>query len=126
PTSLIPLLKIELDRPENWRALPPPSNSLLVSLRKLELAAGQLVLHPLGSLEVSQNQVPLGITIERVGAQVPDDANLFTLAVNSAGLKRKDDARRGFSPAQFKKLSDAQKLSSPAFENEKSGLLIAY
>jgi hypothetical protein len=126
PISIIPLLKIELDRPENWRALPPPSNNLLVSLRKLELAAGQLVLHPLGSLEVSQNQVPLGITIERVGAQVPDDANLFTLAVNSAGLKRKDDVCRGFSPAQFKKMSDAQKLSSPAFEKEKSGLLIAY
>jgi len=126
PISVIPLLKIELDRPENWRALPPPANNLLVSLRKLELTAGELVLHPLGSLEVSQNQVPLGITIERVGAQVPDDANHFTLAVTSGGLVRKNDARRGFSPAQFKKMSDAQKLSSPAFESEKSGLEIAF
>jgi uncharacterized protein DUF6603 len=126
PISVIPLLKIELDRPENWRALPPPANNLLVSLRKLELAAGELVLHPLGSLEVSQTQVPLGITIERVGAQVPDDANHFTLAVTSGGLVRKNDTRRGFPPAQFKKMSDAQKLSSPAFESEWSGLEIAF
>lgn len=126
PIEVIPLLKIELGRPENWRALPPPTNNLLVSLRKLDLAAGELVLHPLGTLEVSQNQVPLGINIERIGAQMPSDANLFTLSLTSAGLARKDDARRGFSPAQFKKMSDAEKLSSPAFENEKSGLLIAF
>lgn len=126
PISVIPLLKIELDRAENWRALPPPSNNLLVSLRKLELAAGELVLHPLGSLEVSQNQVPLGITIECVGAQVPDDANFFSLAVNAGGLKRKNDAQRGFSPAQFRKMSDAAKLSAPAFSTEKSGLEIAF
>lgn len=126
PISIIPLLVIELNRPENWRALPPPANNLLVSLRKLDLPAGELVLHPLGSLEISQNQVPLGITIEQVGAQQPDDANHFTLAVNAPGLKRSRDAQRGFSPAQFKKLSDAQKLSAPAFANEKSGLEIAF
>lgn len=124
PISVIPLLQIELNRPENWRALPPPSSNLLVSLRKLDLAPGELVLHPLGTLEVSQNQVPLGITIDKVGAQVPDDANHFTLAVTAGGFVRKSDAQRGFSPAQFKKMSDAQKLSAPAFANEKSGLTI--
>jgi hypothetical protein len=126
PIEIIPLLSVELDRPENWRALPPASNNLLVSLRKLDLAAGELVLHPLGTLEVSQNQVPLGITIDRIGAQVPSDANHFTLAVTSDGLVRKRDATRGFSPAQFKKMSDAQKLSAASFESEKSGLEIKY
>ena len=126
PIEVIPLLTVEIDRPENWRALPPSANNLLVTLRKLDLAAGELVLHPLGSLEVSQNQAPLGITLERVGAQVPSDANHFTLAVTSGGLVRSRDAVRGFSPAQFRNMSDAQKLSAPAFENEKSGLIIAY
>jgi len=126
PIFVIPLLEIEFARSENWRALPPPMHNLLVTLRKLELAANELVLHPLGTLEVSQNQIPLGIGIERVGAQVPADANSFSLAVTSGGLIRKTDARRGFPPAQFRKMSDAQKLSSPAFESEKSGLELAF
>ena len=37
------------------------------SLRKLELPGDELVLHPFGTLEVSQNFVPLGFTLEKVG-----------------------------------------------------------
>jgi hypothetical protein len=122
PIAVIPLIRAELEKPENWRALPPPSTDLLVSLRTLDLPGDALVLHPVGTLEVSQNAIPLGMTLETVGAQAPSDANRFTLGVGSAGLARRRDARRRFAPAQFRKLDDAQKLAAPAFQDEVSGI----
>ena len=81
PILVLPLLEIEIGKAVNWRALPPPSTNLLVSLRNLELPGDELVLHPLGTLEVSQNFVPLGFTLEKVGAQKPADADRFSLGV---------------------------------------------
>ena len=122
PIAVIPLLRAEFEKPEAWRALPPASVNLLVTLRKLALTGDVLVLHPLGTLEVSQSAIPLGLTLDKVGAQKLADANRFTLSVKSGSLQKQRDARRGFAPAQFRKLSDAQKLAAPAFEQESSGL----
>ena len=122
PILVLPLLEIEIGKAVNWRALPPPSTNLLVSLRNLELPGDELVLHPLGTLEVSQNFVPLGFTLEKVGAQKPADADRFSLGVAGGGLTKRGDARRGFAPAQFRQMTDAQKLSAPAFQLEASGL----
>jgi hypothetical protein len=57
-----------------------------------------------------------------VGAQQPADANRFTVAVKPGGLVRRADARRGFAPAQFRNLNDAQKLAAPAYQSEVSGV----
>jgi hypothetical protein len=122
PVAVIPLIRAELEKAENWRALPPASTDLLVSLRKLELPGDALVLHPVGTLEVSQNAIPLGTTLETVGAQRPSDADRFTLGVGAPGLARRRDARRRFAPAQFRRLDDAQKLAAPAFQDEVSGI----
>jgi hypothetical protein len=122
PIAVVPLIRAELEKADNWRALPPPSTDLLVSLRKLDLPGDALVLHPVGTLEVSQNAIPLGLTLETLGAQQPSDANRFTLGAGSAGLARRRDARRRFAPAQFRKLNDTQKLAAPAFQDEVSGL----
>ena len=119
---MLPLLEIEIGKAISWRALLPTGANLLVSLRKLALAEDVLVLHPLGTLEVSQSLLPLGITLEKIGAQKPADANRFSLAVAAGPLSKKGDARRGFAPAQFRQLSDTQKLSAPAFQDEVSGL----
>jgi hypothetical protein len=122
PIAVVQLLLDELAKASNWRAAAPPASNLGVSLRTLELPAETLVLHPLGALEISQQVVPLGITLEKVGEQIPSDANRLTLAVKAGGLVKRRDATRGFAPAQFRKLSDSQKLSAPAFQNELSGL----
>jgi hypothetical protein len=122
PILVVPLLEAEFAKAVNWHALPPAGANLLVSLRKLELPGDELVLHPLGTLEVSQNAVPLGFTLDRVGAQKPADADRFSLAAAGGGLAKKDDARRSFAPAQFRQMNDAQKLSAPPFQDELSGL----
>ena len=122
PIAVVPLLLEELGKASNWRALAPPAHHLLVSLRKLDLPGETLVLHPLGTLEVSQNALPLGVTLDRVGEQVPSDANRLTLDVVGGPLVKRRDARRGFAPAQFRDMTDAQRLSAPAFQDQPSGL----
>jgi hypothetical protein len=120
--AIIPLLVEELERSANWRALLPTSSNLLVSLRKLDLPPEVLVLHPLGTLEVSQNAIPLQVPIDKVGAQKPQDANLFALSIKSSGLVQRREARRAFAPAQFREMKDAEKLTARSFENEVSGI----
>ncbi len=121
PIAVMPLLAAEFDKADNWRALPPASSNLLVSLRKIG-AAGSLVLHPVGSLRVTQKAVPLDFTIDRVGSQTPSDANTFALRVVGTGIGRRQDLLESFAPAQFENLDDADKLSRPGFELMHGGI----
>ncbi len=124
PIAVIPLLKGEFDKLDNWRAQLPPTNNLLVSLRKLDATESSEVLHPLGTLRVSQRAVPLDLKIDKVGNQKPSDANQFTLTA-TAGLVKADDADEQFAKAQFLNMSDADKLSQRAFDPMHGGLLLA-
>jgi hypothetical protein len=108
----------------NWTAALPAANKLLVSLRSID-AGEDLVLHPLGSLRISQRAVPLGLTIDKVGSQKPSDANRFSVVPATTGLTRRGGTEESFAMAQFKAMSDAEKLSAADFENEESGLELA-
>ncbi|HYD37179.1 MAG TPA: DUF6603 domain-containing protein, partial [Allosphingosinicella sp.] len=55
--AALPILKAELEKRENWLALPPTGTPLSVSLRKIE-ATEELVLHPVGALRISQRAMP--------------------------------------------------------------------
>jgi hypothetical protein len=125
PIQVIPLLKAEFEKLENWQAQVPAANNILVSLRKIESTEG-LVVHPVGSLKVSQRVVPLELTIDKVGAQKPSDANKFTITVdNSSGLHKEDEAEEMFAMAQFKDMSDSEKLNAPAYEKKISGVVLS-
>jgi hypothetical protein len=121
PIAVMPLIEAELKKADNWKALPPPSANLLVTLRKLPQAEADLTLHPVGSLRVSQRALPLEITLDKVGNRKPSDANRLSVVV-SAGLAKKADAFEQFAPAQFQNFSDSEKLSRPAFAPERAGL----
>jgi hypothetical protein len=123
--EVLGLLAAELGKRESWNAELPAQSSLLVTLRTIDAAAETLVLHPLGSLRVSQKAVPLGLAITRVGAQRPKDANRFALGVAGGGLARVGDAAERFAPAQFLDLDDAAKLSRPAFESMQGGISLS-
>jgi hypothetical protein len=123
PIAIVPLLLEELARASNWRALTPAQNGLLVSLRKLDVGDDTLVLHPLGALEISQNVIPLNVTLDRVGEQIPADAKSVSLEVTGGPFVKLRDAVRSFAPAEFRNLSDADRLSAPAFQNQPSGVV---
>ena len=123
PIAIVPLLLGELARPSNWRALTPTPNGLLVSLRKIDAGDDTLVLHPLGALEISQNVVPLDVTLDRVGEQIPSDAKSVSLEVTGGPFVKLRNAVRSFAPAEFRNLSDADRLSAPAFQDQPSGVV---
>lgn len=127
PVEGIPILVGEYNKPDNWKAEIPVNLNLLVSLRKLDTAAEKLVLHPLGTLQVSQRAIPLGIKVDKVGANSVSDAHLFSLEVTTSGLvKTTLIPKERFAIAQFQELSDAEKLSRQAFQEIDAGIELAF
>jgi hypothetical protein len=125
PVPVMPILAAELAKRSNWKTQLPDGSKLLVTLRKLDAADADLVLHPVGTLQVSQRAVPLDLTIDKVGSQSPSDANRFALTVTSAGLAKTRELTEQFAPAQFTNATDADKLSEQAFVPHDSGLEMA-
>ncbi len=119
PISVMPLLKEEYAKLENWTASVPKANALLVSLRDPD--ADALVLHPIGSLTITQRAVPLGITLDKFGNQRPDDANHFSIDVSSAGIEKTGTTQESFAIAQFQDKTDSEKLSASDFVKEEAG-----
>jgi hypothetical protein len=124
PVDVLPIFLAEMNKQENWTALPPPTSNLLVSLKKIDPSL--LVLHPFGSLTLSQRALPLNLTLDKVGNEKPDDVNRVDIAaVASGGLAlpiTEEDEQ--FAIAQFQNLSDQEKLSRPSYQRIKGGVVI--
>lgn len=121
PVSVMPILAAEFEKDENWTAHLANANQLLVSLRTAA-AGADLVLHPVGTLRITQRAVPLGIPLDKLGSQRPDDANLFTIAAATDGMGRRGEIRESFAIAQFQDLDDSERLSAADYEKEEAGL----
>lgn len=122
PIAVMPLLSTEFSKQSNWRAVLPGNSHLLVTLRKLGEAEAAFLLHPAGTLHISQRAVPLDLTLDKVGNQKPNDANRFALTVASAGLAKTAELQEQFAPSQFQNFDDATKLSQPGYEPMDSGI----
>lgn len=125
PIAVIPLLTDEFNKPDNWKAELPAINNLLVSLRKLDPVTDVLVLHPVGTLRVSQKALPLDLNIDKVGTQKPSDAKRFSLEVLASGLGIAAAATEQFAIAQYQNMDDATKLSRPAYQALNGGVQLA-
>jgi len=124
PVDVLPIFLAEVNKQENWKALPPPSTNLLVSLNTLDPTL--LVLHPFGALTLTQRAVPLNLTLDKFGNQKPDDLIKIDITAAATGgspypLTEKDEL---FAPAQFQQMSDAEKLSRPSYQQLKGGVTI--
>lgn len=124
PVHVMPVFLAEVNKQQNWTALPPPSTNLMVSLRKLD--AAHLVLHPFGALTVSQRSLPLNLTIDKFGNQKPDDVNRVDITIAASGGTNLPLAavNESFALAQFQQMSDAEKLSRPSYQQLKGGVTI--
>ena len=123
PIAVVPLLVNEFQKLENWLAVLPASNKLLVSIRNIEPGTIDLILHPVGGLKISQRAVPLGFTIDKVGNQKPSDANLFNVSVS--GLQEIGSVEESFAVGQFFAKSDDELLSAKSFEPLKGGVALS-
>lgn len=123
---LVPVLQIlrdEIAKIPNWKQVLPPSLHLLVTLRAIEPADDELVIHPLGMVHFSQRAIPLDRQLDKVGEQKPSDVKSLSLAA-TGDLAKVDEAREQFAPAQFEKLDAAGKLSRKSYEPMPSGLVL--
>jgi hypothetical protein len=114
-TALV-LAAIRDDR--NWRATAPSNSTAGVSMRQAELPEGAIALQPFGVLTLSQKVCPLDYPLQRFGNKKPDKER-FELTTGLSGVS---EAREEFAIAQFRKMSDSEKLSAPSFERMKSGI----
>ncbi|MGJ3250808.1 MAG: DUF6603 domain-containing protein [Elainellaceae cyanobacterium] len=124
PIEVLPLLQAEFEKLSNWKAQLPASSNLLVSLRMLSDSSDRLVMHPVGTLTVTQRAVPLDLRLDKVGNQKPSDGKRFYLDVAS-GLKKVADLDEQFAIAQFQDFKDAEKLSQAPFQPEEAGIEVA-
>jgi hypothetical protein len=126
PIEVLPLWLLEINKRESWKAVLPANSSLLVTLRKIADDQALLVLHPIGSFVVAQKLVPLGLTVDKVGAQVPSDVRKIAITAARIGTETLElhDELDSFAPAQFKTMDDAARLSSPAFQKMPAGVQI--
>jgi hypothetical protein len=120
--DVLPLLAAEYDKLENWRTLLPANASPLVSLRQLDPLVDTLVLHPVGTLQVTQRLVPLDQSITKLGNAKAQDVKKLALEVDTSELARKGDVVESFAPAQFNDLKDAERLSRKSFEPGHGGI----
>ena len=114
----------EFSKLESWRATLPSSGHQFVSLRDLN-AATDLVLHPVGSLLISQRFAPLNLPLDKIGNQKLADVRKISVAPQTSALKVKGTTREQFAAAQYQEMDDAKKLSRPAFESMDGGLELA-
>jgi Family of unknown function (DUF6603) len=121
PIEVLPRIQAEFEKLESWRATLPASGRLFVSLRDLG-AADALVLHPVGTLQISQRFAPLNLPLDRIGQQKPSDVNLVRVTAESASLAVRGEVREKFAAAQYRDMDDAAKLSAPSFEPLEAGV----
>jgi hypothetical protein len=125
PAAVMPIAGDEFSKSTNWKAVLPAGSNLLVSLRKMSADQTAMVLHPVGTLRVSQRAVPLDLTLDKIGSQQPSDANRFAIDVTAGGLTKVQTLQEEFAPAQFRNMDDATKLSQPAYVPMDSGIELA-
>ncbi|MGH1488511.1 MAG: DUF6603 domain-containing protein [Acidimicrobiales bacterium] len=115
-------LEAALQDPRNWNAELPSSSEMLVTLRGTS-AAGEVLSHPLGGLSFTQQVVPLGIEIDRLGAFVPSGASRFEITDVTVGGNPETTVplTSYFSRSEFLDLTNEEKLTLPSFEAMEAG-----
>jgi len=121
--DILTLLTNEINDGRNWRADIPSNNKLHVSIKKVDTTGDAITIHPFGILTFSERLVPLGITIDKFGSEVPKDTATFDITTTDVTLTTQPVTEQ-FAPANFFNLTDDEKLARPSFEQMKSGFQI--
>lgn len=123
--NVLPLLTAALQDKKNWQSTMSQDTQLLVTVREFPTNPGDLIIHPQGSIAVSQKVVPLDVTFSRFGNRRATVYNRFSIAINylqnnATGLA-KTDLKEYFAPNEFYSLSEDQRLARESFELMTSG-----
>ena len=123
---VLPDLVKALENPQSWSAALPPATTVAVSLATQKPTDQTLCVHPIGTLQVKEAIVPLDVPITRYGNSAPSDGTEFSIQsvqINSQ-TETIQPIQDYFAPGQFLNLSDADKISTPSFEEMDAGVSI--
>lgn len=121
-----PDLLAALEAVGNWSTALPAGATQAVTLATPPPAADTLRVHPMGTLSVKENVVPLDLPITRYGNAAPSDGNYFSISKVQINTQDEQTStfKDYFATGQFFALSDADKLSKPSFERYDAGVTI--
>lgn len=137
-----PVLEMAFKNDENWQGVPREKTDMLTSLRRVEREEGETEVDaeayvlPMCKLEIKQKVLPLNLTLTQFGYAKPDTYNLFVIdnikiysngiEINSFSAEDIQDItlKDYFAPAQFKEMSEVEKLSSPSYEEYDAGVVL--
>ncbi|MEJ2155540.1 MAG: hypothetical protein P8X96_09410 [Desulfobacteraceae bacterium] len=124
--DLLPELKEELQDERNWQEVTPSSTRSLVTAKAEGLPGGQrtLFIHPTGGLAINQTVLPLGIRLDKFGAQKIAGSDRFELQLADGDdrLLSTTAEKDLFAPAMYLELSEEQKLSRKSYERFPAGI----
>lgn len=140
PLDPWPELRDAIQREESWKASLPPSAYLAGSFRQPKVEDTQLMVHPLGIIEMRQKVLPLNLMLDKYREYSIIGQHKFQLRNVSIGeetVKPKettgDSGELGtfytsvsdyFAPGQFKDLDDQDKLQRSSYELMMAGISI--
>jgi hypothetical protein len=123
---VMPPLIADLNKASSWSATLPGGIDRSVSFLGLRPDDTSIVVHPVGLLTLREKVVPLTTPITRFGSTAPSDGDEFEIGVVTVGgaVETTSPVRDQFAIAQFKELSDADKLSAPSYQPFPGGVSI--
>jgi hypothetical protein len=123
---VLPDLTAALQDPRNWSAALPDGTTQAVTLSTPKPDDKTLRVHPMGTLTVRENVVPLDLPITRYGNATPSDGNYFS--ISDVQIDKHEENKQPFqdyfAAGQFLTLSDADKVNQPSFEKYDAGITI--
>ena len=118
------LLEPAIRSAESWTAAMPP-NALEAVVTRASADAPALLVDPVGGARLRQRVLPLNRTLDKLGESIlvgPNRFDVTEVRVGGSATSRWSPSKDQFARAQFAELSDAQKLSIPAFEPMDAGI----
>ena len=103
-----------------WAHVVPAADGGLVQLR-----GGAVGLHPLGSLRLTQTVAPIGVALQKYGANPVTSPDPVAMTVSAPGVGEPTSQAELFAPAQFFNMTDDERLSKPAFVPYPAGYTVA-
>ena len=113
-------VRVALTEDDVWAHVVPAADAGLVHLR-----SGAVGLHPLGSLRLTQTVAPLGVPLQKYGANPVLSPDAVTVSVTSPGAGAPAPQTELFAPAQFFSMTDDEKLAKPPFVPFAAGYTVA-
>ena len=118
-----PALLAALRDAGNWQAALPAASGMLVTFKSIP-SPDRVMLHPLGTLSVRQQVVPLGVDIEKFGhAKTARTESYQITQVKLHGqVTSSDPLEEYFAPGEYSELTQSQQLSRPSFALMQAGM----